>query len=489
MAKLREIISKLYMRTVVALFCTIISVLAVISIVFSSSLRESEQTVFLMDQPLIHVAVFLAIMILGRYFSKKTRSKKRIDQLVVLTGIGCIVLCIIFVFVTWCKPVADQRSVLLIAKQMKEQDFSAFQKGGYVYIYPNQIGIILLYYLLSFIIGDYNYIALQLINIAALALSYYYLAMLSTLLFVEKRLFYKTLSGCMLFLPLAFYICFVYGNLIGLALSTGAVYYQCMYLKGREKKDIVLASVMIGGAVLLKSNYLITLVAMVIVLFMDTIMKRARRSLLGIVVIVLVYLGLQIGTQTCIEAITGEKVSDGVPKLAWVAMGLQEGSRASGWYNGYNKEVYVHNDFDAHKANEESKKAIQQSLKEFLSNKKEGVCFFTRKVASQWNNPTFQSLWILRNKEGVSHGGASIVLTGFMNIYQTVVLAGTCLYLWYYRGRRQSEELVLMLIFIGGFLFHLVWEAKAQYTITYFVLLIPYAVRGYDTILLRKIID
>ena len=193
MAKLREIISKLYMRTVVALFCTIISVLAVISIVFSSSLRESEQTVFLMDQPLIHVAVFLAIMILGRYFSKKTRSKKRIDQLVVLTGIGCIVLCIIFVFVTWCKPVADQRSVLLIAKQMKEQDFSAFQKGGYVYIYPNQIGIILLYYLLSFIIGDYNYIALQLINIAALALSYYYLAMLSTLLFVEKRLFYKTL--------------------------------------------------------------------------------------------------------------------------------------------------------------------------------------------------------------------------------------------------------------------------------------------------------
>ena len=38
---------------------------------------------------------------------------------------------------------------------------------------------------------------------------------------------------------------------------------------------------------------------------------------------------------------------------------------------------------------------------------------------------------------------------------------------------------VLPILFIGGFLFHLVWEAKGQYTITYFILLIPYAVAGY----------
>ena len=41
-----------------------------------------------------------------------------------------------------------------------------------------------------------------------------------------------------------------------------------------------------------------------------------------------------------------------------------------------------------------------------------------------------------------------------------------------------QEFKLLFYIFIGGFIFHLFWEAKGQYTITYFVLLIPYCVKG-----------
>ena len=40
------------------------------------------------------------------------------------------------------------------------------------------------------------------------------------------------------------------------------------------------------------------------------------------------------------------------------------------------------------------------------------------------------------------------------------------------------HRLLLPMIFIGGFIFHLFWEAKGQYTITYFVLLIPYCAKG-----------
>lgn len=40
------------------------------------------------------------------------------------------------------------------------------------------------------------------------------------------------------------------------------------------------------------------------------------------------------------------------------------------------------------------------------------------------------------------------------------------------------HRLLLPTIFIGGFIFHLFWEAKSQYTITYFVLLIPYCAKG-----------
>lgn len=40
------------------------------------------------------------------------------------------------------------------------------------------------------------------------------------------------------------------------------------------------------------------------------------------------------------------------------------------------------------------------------------------------------------------------------------------------------HRLLLPMIFIGGFIFHMFWEAKCQYTVTYFVLLIPYCVKG-----------
>ena len=53
--------------------------------------------------------------------------------------------------------------------------------------------------------------------------------------------------------------------------------------------------------------------------------------------------------------------------------------------------------------------------------------------------------------------------------------------------RNDIKQLTFAIIFIGGFLFHLIWEAKCQYTITYFVLLIPYSVKGY--IDLSKYID
>jgi hypothetical protein len=40
-------------------------------------------------------------------------------------------------------------------------------------------------------------------------------------------------------------------------------------------------------------------------------------------------------------------------------------------------------------------------------------------------------------------------------------------------------QLLLPICFLGGFFFHLMWEAKAQYMFSYFVLLIPYAVLGF----------
>ena len=41
------------------------------------------------------------------------------------------------------------------------------------------------------------------------------------------------------------------------------------------------------------------------------------------------------------------------------------------------------------------------------------------------------------------------------------------------------EEMLLPLCFIGGFLFLIIWEAKAQYALFYYVILFLYAILGY----------
>ena len=64
-----------------------------------------------------------------------------------------------------------------------------------------------------------------------------------------------------------------------------------------------------------------------------------------------------------------------------------------------------------------------------------------------------------------------------MNFLQTWILAGTLCYLLF---RREKTEYgwIFLLIFLGGFLFHLFWEAAGRYAVPYYVMLIPYASMG-----------
>mgnify|MGYP003375389639 FL=1 len=44
-----------------------------------------------------------------------------------------------------------------------------------------------------------------------------------------------------------------------------------------------------------------------------------------------------------------------------------------------------------------------------------------------------------------------------------------------YRKNLSLEVILLLTIFVGGFTFHLLWEAKSRYIIPYIVVLIPLA--------------
>ena len=62
----------------------------------------------------------------------------------------------------------------------------------------------------------------------------------------------------------------------------------------------------------------------------------------------------------------------------------------------------------------------------------------------------------------------SIILLGSMLYAVNTLIEGTF-----------AGAAVLPLTFIGGFIFHLFWEGKCQYTLPYFMLLLPLSIIGF----------
>lgn len=65
-----------------------------------------------------------------------------------------------------------------------------------------------------------------------------------------------------------------------------------------------------------------------------------------------------------------------------------------------------------------------------------------------------------------------------LNDLQTLIWAGALLYVLLRWNSRNLYELMGAVVFLGGYLFHMIWESGASYTIPYFAALIPYAVCG-----------
>lgn len=193
------------------------------------------------------------------------------------------------------------------------------------------------------------------------------------------------------------------------------------------------------------------------------------------------------------EKLTGCPLDNGLTSLCWVAMGLRNDSkRGPGWFSSYTMDVYFTSNMNPEVQNAMALDCISGILQGFLMNPKSMLQFFAKKNASQWSDGTFQSVilnarmfhsdasspeWLVSflNAQGPS------VLSCMMNVLQTVIYGGLVLWAWVPTMEdHEPQEELLAVILLGGFVFHTVWEAKCQYTLPYYVLVIPLAVLGYS---------
>ena len=75
-----------------------------------------------------------------------------------------------------------------------------------------------------------------------------------------------------------------------------------------------------------------------------------------------------------------------------------------------------------------------------------------------------------------------------MKVFQVFVYVFTFIFAINIYRKKEEVLTIIPIAFIGGTLFHMIWEAKSRYVFPYFVFLIPLA--AYGLIILRnKIIE
>ena len=385
-------------------------------------------------------------------------------------------------------PNMDARSVQQTAEGLSSGQPDSVRPGSYLYIYPHQSGLVLLHILLQRINPDTT-LPFQLFNILCYMGILYFLGELALELGLGT-------SGCLAatcagiaFLPLLFYVSFIYGTISGLCFSMAALVFSIRFSRDFKWYQALLAALSLFLAVALKSNYQIFAIGLLLYVLYRSLQDRNHYWVLLPILCLSLILALKLPLLV-IEQRAGCSLRHGNSSISWVAMGLRdESAQRPGWYDGYTDMTYYREaNMDPQIQRGLAVNEIEKRLREFSADPAYMLSFFARKNATQWSEPLFQSLWLnLTMGESLPRWTASFLRaqgpTGFnwiMNLLQTLVCGGLVLWAWVPTNKKRSPtEDLLAVILLGGFVFHTFWEAKSQYTLPYAALILPLAILGY----------
>ena len=446
---------------------------------------------------------------------------------------GVTVLVVLFFGILWVlsalsAPTHDSLIVSRAAYQASEGDYSGIT-SDYFRRFPFQLGYVFFDEMLTrlFHLKDW-YLGMELINVAFLALAYDALLRFMERVFKNETVVRLTALLMLTCVPPILFCTFTYGNIPGIAFGCLGLWQLSEVFAERKPTrsekahriwtavHAVLCAVCLGLSASIKLNCMILFVAAAIILVLRLIRRPALReswkALLTLGLCVLCVWGIPAGIQKQYEARADFVFGDGIPMTSWVAMGLNEAFVAPGWYSyEYTVGNFSAHNYDPVAAGEVSKEVIRARLDTFREDPGYAADFFDKKLRSQWNEPSYQSIWTnqVRGQYGAKNpwaawvcGDGEYTVKAYMNVFQQSVFllalaAAVLLMIDAIRGKlRQDhaplcEGLLLFVTVIGGFLYHALAEAKSQYSLVYLILLLPLAAfaagRLYDAVIGKAI--
>ncbi|MBQ3331504.1 MAG: glycosyltransferase family 39 protein [Ruminococcus sp.] len=420
--------------------------------------------------------------------------------------VGVMLLVTTIVSLAWINLVqsiasGDAMILLNTARDAAENRYQSFftsydYYGNYSYylFYPFQLGYVFFAEILFRVFGTgCSDILFQIPNVIALDFIYVGMVMIAKRLFDRKSVTNLTailLTVC--FQPM-FMTTFTYGIIIGLAFSTWSVYHTIRFMQDSKLKNAVLAVILIAFSVLLKYNNMIVLAAICIALILHVIDKKKFIALAVAAAMIVCSVGLQKGIIASYAARSGAELNTQVSQTMYAYMGISDSGMAPGWYNGKAMETMRDSQMDADKANAVAKQGISDRLTYLTANHQLGE-FYWKKFVSQLNEPSYESIWLSQVRrhnypegqalpkivDSVYSGGMQKVLDNWFNYcVMMIYIFFTAGMLWLIvRKKLNTGSLILPVAVLGGVLYHMIFEAKSQYLLPYFVMMIPFAAYG-----------
>ena len=459
---------------------------------------------------LFFTALFFALLFwLRRFCDFFAKINLRVMEIILVVWV--LLLGMSWIFLVTSEPAADSGIIFETATQAANGRYSTmvnnnpeayfadyYHYHSYYNYFPYQLSFVAFSELFYRIFGTGSSMPIQIANVLALSSAYFAVARISYLLFKRRGIEFITiimLAGC---LQPIFLCTFVYGNIIGMSAALWACLFLLKYFRTSRYVWLIPSALLLTLSVFVKYNNLIYLAAFVIILIVHAVREKKWQSIaFGVAVCILCVLIPSIPARVY-ETKTQVPFEKGTPQSCFLDMGLQNSSMAPGWYSKTAVEDYYQAGYDADIAGQIAGQHIGERVKLFSSHPKMMAGFFNKKILSQWNEPTYECIWISQAKDhtvplsdfanNIYNGGTGQFLEVYFNFQMQcmLLLFAAGIYLLFVRRKLCLETVFLPLILLGAFGYHLLFEAKSQYALTYLPLMIPIAAFGLRSLLEGK---
>ncbi|MCR5722468.1 MAG: hypothetical protein K6G72_09015, partial [Lachnospiraceae bacterium] len=285
-------------------------------------------------------------------------------------------------------PQSDQLYLFVGASHFADGDFG-ITSGSYFALYPHQLGLAFFLQWILKVVGPFNYLPLQYINVA-LALGVVVMG------FVVLKIFRSRTSTIVLYcvfmilcIPLITYTQWVYGEIPSLFFMLALFIATLKYDENGKTVYAILMVLSATVACLVRKNTYVFLAAFLVVTVIKWLTSRQYKKIVLAVVVFLAPILAYRGLYAYYEHASGYEFVEMIPTSSWIEIGLEDKPELGpGWYRDVISEFKEY-DMCTDEYAEVSRKKISERVHEMISDPGYAVAFYKRKALSQWNEPLY----------------------------------------------------------------------------------------------------